>query len=217
MRESHNSNTRHGEASKGYPTTMPGVLLLSSSRSVVYVTPLAQALLTHLHDRPSDPDQLPPAVHSLCDELQRSLRHCISPKDWRQIQIHRMVYTLMQSISLRGFVIQDNQSRLLILIEAVTDAMGKVLGSLAADCQLTARQQSIAHGLVRGLTNKELANELNISTHTVKEYVRVIMNKVHATTRTGIVARLSGLIDKGEPLSQQFSPPGRPVGSRQWL
>jgi DNA-binding NarL/FixJ family response regulator len=55
------------------------------------------------------------------------------------------------------------------------------------------------NGLMRGLTNKELAAELRISTHTVKEYIRQIMMKVKTTSRTGIVARVAGLTLSMQP------------------
>lgn len=197
---------------------IPGILLLSTSRSIVFVTPYAQRILILLRESKTHTHNLPGIITGLCDDLQRMLAQCSSYKEWSHVQVQKAAHTLMHSILLNGFVIPDadhHHARLLILMETQPSSRDDARG-LAIDCHLTARQQSIARGLVRGLTNKELANELQISTHTVKEYVRIIMTKLRTSTRSGAVARLSGFISSEAPLSHDVSPPGRPPVPRQW-
>ncbi len=206
------------------PTT--GVMLLSASRTVVYITPAAQVLLQLIHEaEPKKQHQgsdLPTVVKRLVDDIQLKLTHCKSQGEWTKIHVQEAVQTVNHAITIRGLVLPDidpdRPSRMLLLLETRPSTPQLAHDELSSDCQLTARQHSIVRGLMRGLTNKELANELQISAHTVKEYVRVIMGKVHATSRTGVVARLSSVITQATPaLSVERSRPGRHGSQRRWL
>lgn len=55
---------------------------------------------------------------------------------------------------------------------------------------LTRRQTEIAHLLERGLTNKEIANKLNISPATVKNHVHAILGKLDLDRRSKVAAYL---------------------------
>ena len=55
---------------------------------------------------------------------------------------------------------------------------------------LTPRQVEVLELLAKGLPNKSIAFELNMSERTVKAHVKAIMQRVGATNRTQIVARL---------------------------
>lgn len=54
---------------------------------------------------------------------------------------------------------------------------------------LTPREQEVLQHLAEGLTNKAIAQRLNISNHTVKFHVNAIMNKLGAQSRTEAVVR----------------------------
>jgi DNA-binding NarL/FixJ family response regulator len=43
--------------------------------------------------------------------------------------------------------------------------------------------------LVQGLTNKEIASKLSLSTHTIDSYIRSVYEKLHVNTRAGAVAK----------------------------
>src|SRR5256885_11952674 len=51
---------------------------------------------------------------------------------------------------------------------------------------LTQRERGVLNGVAKGWTNKEIANSLGISAHTVREHVQHIMEKTDSRTRTGI-------------------------------
>jgi DNA-binding NarL/FixJ family response regulator len=55
---------------------------------------------------------------------------------------------------------------------------------------LTLRQQHLVGLVARGLTNKEIAAQLNISEYTVKNHVRRIMKQVDAESRSQAVAAI---------------------------
>lgn len=60
---------------------------------------------------------------------------------------------------------------------------------LAQQYHLTAREQETLRFLTMGLTNKDIALRMHVSPHTVKAFLRTIMIKMGASTRSGIVAK----------------------------
>jgi DNA-binding NarL/FixJ family response regulator len=44
--------------------------------------------------------------------------------------------------------------------------------------------------LLKGLTNKEIANNLGISEQTVKDHLKRLMHKMKVTTRTALLSQL---------------------------
>lgn len=193
--------------------TLQGVLILSLSREPLYMTSGARTLLAQLNGttgRSSVIEPMPSAVYHVCDELQmRLLRHS-SITEWPHHYVQHLAQTEQAPILLRGYGMPDQgepqQSRLLILLEATLSKSPVHSDHAESDYRLTDRQRTIVDGLMRGLTNKELAVELRISTHTVKEYIRQIMMKVNTTTRTGIVARYAGLTLPLPPTAGTCSP-----------
>jgi DNA-binding CsgD family transcriptional regulator len=61
---------------------------------------------------------------------------------------------------------------------------------VGAEYHLTDREQEALIGVAMGLSSKELAVRMNISPNTVKAFLRLIMIKMGATTRAGIVGKL---------------------------
>lgn len=51
----------------------------------------------------------------------------------------------------------------------------------------TERERQVLAALLRGLSNKIIASELNLSQNTVKSHISHIMRKLHATNRTEVV------------------------------
>jgi DNA-binding NarL/FixJ family response regulator len=72
---------------------------------------------------------------------------------------------------------------------------------------LTAREQQVTRGVSRGLANQEIAAELFLSTHTVRDYLKAIYEKVGVTSRGELVARLFAEHHHGDP---------HPVDVAQW-
>jgi DNA-binding CsgD family transcriptional regulator len=50
----------------------------------------------------------------------------------------------------------------------------------------------VLNGLAEGLAYKQIADQLNVSIHTVRSYIRRIYEKLHVQTRTQAVARFFG-------------------------
>lgn len=60
---------------------------------------------------------------------------------------------------------------------------------------VTAREMQILKLLVKGLSNKQIAAELDLSVDTVKTHIRRILSKLNARGRTqaAVIARTTGL------------------------
>ena len=56
--------------------------------------------------------------------------------------------------------------------------------------QLTTRECETVKLLLKGLTSKEIADRMSISPNTVKSFLKLVMAKVGATNRTGIIAKI---------------------------
>lgn len=70
---------------------------------------------------------------------------------------------------------------------AVIDAMDEVSHAY----HLTQREQEVLIGLSStGLTNKELAERLNVSPNTIKLFVRLMMMKMGVNTRAGLITKV---------------------------
>lgn len=55
--------------------------------------------------------------------------------------------------------------------------------------KLTNRQQTVASYLTQGMTNKQIAKELNIAAGTVKLHVRVLLQKYNTKSRVVVAVR----------------------------
>jgi DNA-binding CsgD family transcriptional regulator len=75
-----------------------------------------------------------------------------------------------------------NLRRELSLLDAVQQ--------IASEYHLTGREQEALMGISMGLTSKEVAAQMDISPNTVKAFLRLIMIKMGAGSRAGLVAKL---------------------------
>ena len=62
---------------------------------------------------------------------------------------------------------------------------------------LTAREREVLDALANGRSTEELASELFLSLHTVRNHVRNILTKLHARTKLEavVVAARAGIVD----------------------
>ena len=55
--------------------------------------------------------------------------------------------------------------------------------------ELSERERAVLDGLAAGLAYKQIAGQLGISIHTVRNYIRRIYEKLHVCSRTEAVAK----------------------------
>ena len=70
----------------------------------------------------------------------------------------------------------------------VPDEIARRLADRSSTLELSPRETEVLHLLIKGLTNPEIANALNISFGTAKAHVRAILAKLQVTDRTEAAA-----------------------------
>ncbi len=61
--------------------------------------------------------------------------------------------------------------------------------AIEAGAELSQREREVLEGLARGLAYKQIAAQLDVSIHTVRNYIRRIYEKLHVQSRTEAVAK----------------------------
>jgi DNA-binding CsgD family transcriptional regulator len=73
--------------------------------------------------------------------------------------------------------------------------------------QLTSRECETVTFLLQGLSSKEIGDRMRISPNTVKSFLKLVMAKVGASNRTGIIAKiLEGTRVEQAPLAERSAP-----------
>jgi DNA-binding CsgD family transcriptional regulator len=203
MEEDVDSVSFHHKKGMGVPHAGPGIMLLTASMRLLYKDRRAWELCQQIircQDGITANGVLPRAVASLVDQIQKTLKVRTDPKDWEQIQLKRVVNTPHSSVLLCGTALIDQTNRgkriLIVLSEVGVGAwQDKVIVQAKEKFHLTARETTVVQHLLKGWTNKEIANEMRLAEQTIKEYFKHISEKTTTTTRTGIAMKIihSGL------------------------
>ena len=206
------------------PHARPGIMLLTASRQLLYKNWGASALcrkIIQCQDGKTANGVLPPAVASLVDEICRILAVHADPKDWEQIQLSRVVRMPHSSVLLCGTALIDQttaDARIVIVLSEVGIGAWEhnIMVQAKETFHLTARETTVVQHLLKGWTNKEIANEMRLAEHTVKVHFKHIAEKTGASSRIGIVMTIfqCGLWDALATIRpQEMVPPmrGMPV------
>ena len=87
-----------------------------------------------------------------------------------------------------------NSHQLKFLLDALSEAMpGRRPGPPADISILSKREQDVVSGVAEGLSNREIANRLNLTEHTVKNYLFRIFDKLKVSSRVEVVLYAFGL------------------------
>lgn len=76
----------------------------------------------------------------------------------------------------------------------------------APSCRLTQRELAVLHCLVRGLSNKEIARELDISSTTVRTHICAVFRTLEVNNRTkaALEAKRRGLLDEDDSVEPEL-------------
>ena len=180
------------------PLAGPGIMLLTASMRLLYKDRRAGELcqqIVRCQDGKTANGVLPQAVASLVDQIRKTLKFRTDPKDWEQIQLRCVVNTLRSSVLLCGTALIDQsnaEKRILIVISEVGIGawQDKVLVRAKETFHLTLRETTVVQHLLKGWSNKEIANEMRLAEDTIKEHFKHISEKTSTTTRTGMVMKI---------------------------
>jgi DNA-binding CsgD family transcriptional regulator len=193
------SSARH-QAARDYRDSIaenrrcPGILLFSSSGRVLWAERRAWELCRALKDR-SDSAQgaIPRSVKAICAKVLGLLKDHGRERTIEHFRVRQLVKGSGLNLLVCGYGLPSasmSGCRILVLIEQI-GRRGEAAAEQAKELyRLTRREVEVVNNLLKGWSNKEIANELKLTEQTVKEHLQRIMAKTRTTSRTGILARV---------------------------
>ena len=180
--------------------SVPGVVSLTGAMCLLFMNAEAEALCHQVvqgqglsGNGGSGNEALTQEIHELCAALQKEMEAATDSSDGEEIQLRRFVGEEAQPILLRGFVIpgnDENEPRYLILMEKLGRRIQPPTDAAKKHFHLTDRELEIIMHVADGKTNREIAELLDSSEHTVKEHIKHVFKKTGSSTRTGILAQI---------------------------
>ena len=168
-----------------------GFLLAEPSLKPMYANAEAIQVLTY----PEDPSKLPSLDNILVEKIPALFPDHPSKSPSALVaefmsgrRRYRCRVFALTSRAGNGFP----QPAVALLIERSGQASFDVTQS-AAQFHLTPREQETLLFLIQGLTNKEIAERMNISPNTVKAFLKLMMVKMGVSTRSGIIGKVMHL------------------------
>jgi DNA-binding CsgD family transcriptional regulator len=166
-----------------------GVLLLDSQLRPVYHNAEAAQVLTY----PRSAEQLPslnsvlPAARALLAGASHPNSPAPSAMEFRSGR--RRYRCRVIGLDSNGETDTGFQAKVVILLERECTQSIEITRR-SDKYRLTRRERETVRLLLQGLTSKEIAHEMNVSPSTIKSFLKMVMVKVGASNRAGIVAKL---------------------------
>jgi DNA-binding CsgD family transcriptional regulator len=178
----------------------PGILIFNLQKKLVYMNPEAHTILSG-SSRSSTVKQngspfIPPAVYRLCNSLKRSLKTTDNGRmnPVATITVHHSRPTIY---ALRGMFFQDHEQSgnhrvkfFMVIIEKFSQLRGMDLAQAKEIFHLSRRETEVAKLVLRGCSNKDMAERLFVSEYTIKDHLKHIMKKMGVATRAKIMSKI---------------------------
>lgn len=160
----------------------PGVAVIDSGGRLVSTTTAADQWLGLLDDsrHGAGRRRLPVAVESVLAQLDRP--DCPAPR--ARVQAADGTWLVVHGAELHG----DMSGQRVVVIEPV--APRELAGVIVRAYGLSPRERQVAELVLRGLATKAVARALDLSPHTVTDYLRSLFEKVGVRSRRELAARL---------------------------
>lgn len=166
-----------------------GFLLLNSSMSPILFNRTAAEILSYPH-KPETQQNLDQFLAGRVNSTLLSRLSC-GPALVSKFRSGRRVYRC-RSYRVNALANGDSQASVAVVLERGSQGSGSPV-DLSERFHLTTREQEVVRYLFEGLTTKEIATRLQISPHTVKAFIRLVMVKMEVSTRSGIVGKALAL------------------------
>ncbi len=163
-----------------------GFLLLDASMTPLLVNSTAAQILAY--------PQKPESHHNLDSYLATRVRSTLlSERSSNGSALVARFLSGRRTYCCRSFHVNtvangQSQASLAVLLER-TSVRSTSLALMFERFRLTTREQEVAQFLSQGLTSKEIGIRMQISPNTVKAFLRLIMVKMGASTRSAIVGK----------------------------
>ena len=138
------------------------------------------------------------AILSICGKHPDAKIIVLSTYDWDE-DIHRALQSGAKSYLLKDMAVEDIAETIRSVFEGDTYLPSKVAERLSARGdrqQLTERERDVLESLIKGRSNKEIAQSLCLSEETVKSHMKTLFMKLNVRDRTeaAIMAIRRGIV-----------------------
>ncbi|HEY3197666.1 MAG TPA: LuxR C-terminal-related transcriptional regulator [Nitrospirales bacterium] len=190
----------------------PGFLILSSSLNLLYRDEQSWKLcgiINRIQEGKSANGVLPQAVLQVCTQIAGLMRSG-NIKNAEDLQIKQVVADRRTEILILAAGLPDakdaDRSEILVLLEEISRPSAPLLRSAKKRFHFTDREVSVVQHLLKGMTNKEIANEMDVTEQTVKEHIKNVMKKTNTLTRTAILLAVSGVLPPAQSENVKTAP-----------
>ena len=172
-----------------------GILIITLSGRILWTDARAADLCQQMRAVTEEQQgTLPREVIKIAKEIGELLELRNHPKDWEAFNVKRAVkaregHIFVAAIGLPAGVGHNTESTVLFTLDVI---YARKSVSRLEEFQLTPRELAVAGFLLKGLTNKEIAQAINVTVQTAKEHIKHIMEKTTTNTRTGIIMAIAG-------------------------
>jgi DNA-binding CsgD family transcriptional regulator len=178
----------------------PGVLFLTSSLQLIYKDQHSRhlcAVINHAQGVKTARGLLPPAVLEVCGEVAQLMKTARTSVRTQDLQVKQLVPHPDSPVLIWGIGLPDpndpDEGRILVLLEESQRHPAALLRAAQRRFMLTDRDTEVLQHLLKGWTNKEIANAMHIGEQAVKEHIRKLMNKTRSRTRAALVITVIAL------------------------
>jgi DNA-binding NarL/FixJ family response regulator len=165
---------------------MPGILVVDVSRRIRMANEASVSMLRPLIGsdmRFSLGAELPTALQALIDDIESRL--AVGPDS---CSLMLPAY----DICVRACVISgDSEAHLMLLVERASRQ--DVVRSALARYPLTPREAEVAALVLRGYSNRRIADNLVLTEYTIEDHLKRIFSKVGARSRSSLASKILGI------------------------
>jgi DNA-binding CsgD family transcriptional regulator len=188
---------RHHHEGRAPAMSMPGLLLLGPQKDLIASNSEAIRILSY-PGKPGKGRQLTALVADKIPlELVRAVPQGRTIAEF--VSGRRRYICTGHPLDMAGL----SKGTTAILLERVSSPEVTLYG-ISKKYNLTAREREAMGHLLRGLTSKEIAQEMGISPNTVKAFFRLVMTKMGVNTRAGLIGRVAGTTPADMPEYRDF-------------
>ena len=170
----------------------PGVIIFDYENQLTFANPISWDIFKTKGKKKRL--SIPSHIVGICDELKNNHKKMIGICSPELVYLKKNVVLGESQYTVRGFIVggikKNSLGSFLLLIDRVVLRSQPDLEQVRFRFKLSLREFQVVKLLTKGMTNKEIANELQIVESTVKEYMNKVMQKLKVNTRAGVVSRV---------------------------
>lgn len=168
--------------------TTGGRVLLMDSRAAEFCQEMRV-------DGEDQTETLPSPIVKIVKEIADLLEFRSHPKDWENFQVKRVIagrvgHIFVAGIGLPANVGHDTVPTILLTLDIIVERATSF--RRVDQFLLTPKEKIVVEYLLKGYTNKEIAQATGVKGQTAKEHIKHIMEKTKTSTRTGVIMAIAG-------------------------